>query len=45
MKIYVPMDSAAKAVGADAVADAIRQEAQRRGLDVDLVRNGTRGMI
>ncbi len=45
MKIYVPMDSAAKALGADAVADAILAEASRRGLTVELVRNGTRGMI
>lgn len=45
MKIYVPMDSAAKALGADAVAEAILAEAARRGLSVDLVRNGTRGMV
>ena len=45
MKIYVPLDSAAKALGADAVAEAIRVEAQARGLDVQLVRNGSRGMV
>lgn len=45
MKIYVPLDSAAKAVGADDVADAIVAGARERGLDVTLVRNGTRGMI
>ncbi|MFN4128516.1 MAG: formate dehydrogenase beta subunit [Paracoccaceae bacterium] len=45
MKIYVPMDSAAKALGADQVVEAILAEAARRGLAVDLVRNGTRGMI
>ncbi len=45
MKIFVPMDSAAKALGADAVADAILAEASRSGLTVELVRNGTRGMI
>ncbi|WP_415234123.1 formate dehydrogenase beta subunit [Pseudorhodobacter sp.] len=45
MKIYVPMDSAAKALGADAVAEAILAEAGRRGLKIDLVRNGTHGMI
>ena len=44
MKIYVPLDSAAKALGADEVANAIRQEAKARELDVKLVRNGTRGM-
>jgi formate dehydrogenase iron-sulfur subunit len=45
MKIYVPRDSAALALGADAVAAAIADEAARRGLDVTLVRNGSRGMV
>ena len=45
MKIYVPRDSAAKALGADAVAAAVRTEAAARGLDVTVIRNGTRGMI
>jgi formate dehydrogenase iron-sulfur subunit len=45
MKIYVPGDSAALALGADDVADAIRAEVAKRGLDVTLVRNGSRGMI
>ncbi|RKT34994.1 formate dehydrogenase beta subunit [Roseovarius halotolerans] len=45
MKIWVPMDSAAKALGADTVAEAIGAEAARRGLEIELVRNGTRGMI
>lgn len=45
MKIYVPLDSAAKAVGADELATAILAEATARGLEVDLIRNGSRGMI
>ncbi|MEZ5885033.1 MAG: NADH-ubiquinone oxidoreductase-F iron-sulfur binding region domain-containing protein [Paracoccaceae bacterium] len=45
MKIYLPMDAAAKALGAEDVADAIREEAARRGVDLTLVRNGSRGMI
>ena len=45
MQIYVPLDAAAKALGADAVAGAVMAEARKRGLDVTLVRNGTRGMI
>ncbi len=45
MKIFVPRDAAARALGADAVADAVLKEAKARGLDVTLVRNGTRGMI
>ncbi|MCT8330978.1 formate dehydrogenase beta subunit [Albidovulum sediminis] len=45
MKIYVPRDSAAKALGADDVAAAIAAEAKRRGDAVEIVRNGSRGMI
>ncbi|EAQ04971.1 NAD dependent formate dehydrogenase, beta subunit (51 kDa) [Pseudooceanicola batsensis HTCC2597] len=45
MKIYVSLDSAAKALGADEVAEAIRHEARARGIEVDLVRTGSRGMI
>ncbi len=44
MRIYVPGDSSAKALGAEDVAAAILMEAEARGLEVDLVRNGTRGM-
>ncbi|WP_421725321.1 formate dehydrogenase beta subunit [Bauldia sp.] len=42
--VYVPQDSAAVAVGADAVAAAIGAEARRRGIDIDLVRTGSRGL-
>lgn len=45
MKIYVPMDSAAKAMGADEVAEAIRTQAKDQGLEVQIIRNGSRGMI
>ncbi|RJL18557.1 formate dehydrogenase beta subunit [Paracoccus siganidrum] len=45
MRIYVPMDSAAVALGADEVAQAITREAQARGIEVQLIRNGTRGMV
>ena len=45
MRIYVPRDAAARALGADAVARAVADEARRRGIEVELVRNGTRGMI
>ncbi len=44
-KIYVPGDSTALALGAEAVATAIRNEASKRGLDVDIVRNGSRGLF
>ncbi len=45
MKIYLPLDAAAKALGADDVAAAIMAEAARRGVAVELVRNGSRGMV
>lgn len=45
MRIYVPGDSAAKALGADDVVEAIRAQADQRELDVDIIRNGTRGMV
>ncbi|WP_353172073.1 formate dehydrogenase beta subunit [Paracandidimonas soli] len=43
--IFVPCDSAALAAGADRVAAAVEQEAARRGRDVRIVRNGSRGML
>jgi len=43
--VYVPRDSAALALGADRVARAIADEAVARGLDVHLVRNGSRGLF
>ena len=45
MKIYVSMDSAAKAVGADQVAEALAAEVAARRLDAQIVRTGSRGMI
>ena len=45
MKIYVPRDAAAKALGADEVAAAVKAEAAKRGMDVTVVRNGSRGMV
>ncbi len=43
--VYVPRDSAALSLGAERVAEAISAEARRRGIDVRLVRNGSRGMF
>ncbi|KUJ42350.1 NADP-reducing hydrogenase subunit HndC [Streptomyces sp. MBT84] len=43
--VYVPRDSAARSVGADAVAEAIRRAADARNLPINLVRNGSRGML
>ena len=44
-RVYVPRDAAALSVGADEVAAAIQHEARERGCDVELVRNGSRGMF
>jgi formate dehydrogenase iron-sulfur subunit len=41
----VPGDAAAVSVGADATAAAIVREAAQRELDVQVVRNGSRGML
>jgi formate dehydrogenase iron-sulfur subunit len=43
--VYVPGDATALALGADSVAAAIAAEAAMRGIDVRLVRNGSRGMF
>ena len=43
--VYVPRDSAAVSIGADDVANAIAEQAAARGLDVTVVRNGTRGLL
>jgi len=43
--VYVPLDSAALAVGADEVADRLREACARRGRPLELVRNGSRGLL
>ncbi len=43
--VYVPGDAAARSLGADAVARTIRDEAARLGLDLRVVRNGSRGLM
>ena len=45
MKIYVPRDAAALGVGADETARAIVTEARRRGVAIELIRNGSRGLL
>jgi formate dehydrogenase iron-sulfur subunit len=44
-KVYVPADTSAASVGADSVARRIAEEAKSRGLSVELIRNGSRGMF
>ncbi len=45
VSVFIPRDSSAVSLGADTVANSIRSEAARRGLDVKIVRNGSRGMF
>ncbi|WP_370160694.1 formate dehydrogenase beta subunit [Limimaricola soesokkakensis] len=45
MKIYVPRDAAALAVDAEKVAEAVLAEAKIREIEVELIRNGSRGML
>ena len=45
VRIFVPRDAAAQSVGAQEVAEAIAGQAAKRGVPVELVRNGTRGLL
>jgi formate dehydrogenase iron-sulfur subunit len=42
--IYVPRDSSALSLGAESVAQAIAAEGKKRGIDLRIIRNGSRGM-
>ena len=44
IKIYVPRDSSAKAVGADEVAVAIAAEATQQKISVQIIRSSSRGL-
>jgi formate dehydrogenase iron-sulfur subunit len=44
-RVFVPRDSAARSVGADAVAEAVARESAARGVDVVVTRNGSRGLF
>jgi len=43
-RVYVPGDSSALSLGANAVADTIEREAANRRMAIKLVRNGSRGL-
>jgi formate dehydrogenase iron-sulfur subunit len=45
VKIYVPLDAAARSVGADETAAAVVAAAKLRGIDIELKRNGSRGLL
>jgi formate dehydrogenase iron-sulfur subunit len=44
-KIYIPIDSTAKSLGANEVAHLIELEAQSRKIDLQIIRNGSRGLF
>jgi formate dehydrogenase iron-sulfur subunit len=45
MKIFISRDAAALSVGADRTAQAIAEQARQAGIDLTIVRTGTRGML
>jgi formate dehydrogenase iron-sulfur subunit len=45
IRIYVPCDAAARSMGADDTAASFAAEAKRRGVDIQIVRNGSRGLL
>ncbi len=44
-KVFIPRDASALSVGAEAVANAIAKEAKKQKKAVQIVRNGSRGML
>jgi formate dehydrogenase iron-sulfur subunit len=44
MRIYVPRDAAAIAVGADEVVAELEQAAAKRSISIEIIRNGSRGL-
>ena len=45
IRVFVPVDAAALALGADAVLRALQSEAAQTGVALDIVRTGTRGAV
>ena len=45
MRLFLSVDAAAKALGSEKLAAALVAEAVRRGVDLELVRVGSRGMV
>ena len=43
--VYIPLDAAALALGADEVAAAVTVNAAKKGLNIRIVRNGSRGLF
>ncbi|MGQ0442074.1 MAG: formate dehydrogenase beta subunit [Methylophilaceae bacterium] len=45
VKVFVPRDSSALSMGAERTATAIATEAAKRGIQMELIRNGSRGLF
>lgn len=45
LRLFLPADTTARALGADRLAAALAQEARRRQQPLELVRNGSRGLF
>ncbi|MFV9473910.1 formate dehydrogenase beta subunit [Advenella sp. RU8] len=45
IKVYVPMDSAAVAVGADDLVAPIQKMALEQNTEIEIIRNGSRGLL
>ena len=45
IKIYIPCDTTTLAQGGERVAELIKAEAANRAIDVDIIRNGSRGLF
>jgi formate dehydrogenase iron-sulfur subunit len=45
VRVFVPCDAAALSVGAGQVAEAVLRAADRRGVEITLIRNGSRGLF
>lgn len=43
VRVYIPQDTSARALGADALVPAIQAEADRRNIELEIIRNGSRG--
>lgn len=45
VKIFIPQDAAALSVGADEVAALVQTQAETHNLPIEIIRNGSRGML
>jgi len=43
--IFIPRDSSALSLGADKVFNVIKSEASKRGVELEIIRNGSRGLF